>query len=212
MSEFTAEDVEIIEKTTPYRGYFRIDRYRVRHRLHDGGWSQAMTREVFERGHAAAVVPYDPARDTVVLIEQFRIGALAAGRRPWLVEVIAGIIEPGEDPANVVRREATEEAGCSIEGLELIGTVLLTPGGSSETLALYCGRVDSGGLGGVHGKVDEGEDIRVLVMPLDEALGLLASCRIVNANAVMALQWLALNRAELRRRWAADVTLRPQSP
>lgn len=201
--EFTSDDVEILEKSAPFAGYFRIDRYRLRHRLYAGGWSDDITREVFERGHAAAVIPYDPDADAVVLIEQFRIGALAAGHDPWLVEVVAGIIESGEDPADVVRREATEEAGCTITTLEPIGTVLLSPGGSSETLALYCGRVDSTRVGGVHGRADEGEDIRVLVQPFDQALSLLRSDQIMNANAVIALQWLALNREELRRRWLA---------
>ena len=89
------DDIEIREKIAAYQGYFRIDRYRLRHRLHAGGWSAEMTREVFERCHAAAVLPYDPIRDEVVLIEQFRVGAYAAGWSPWLTEVIAGIIDPG---------------------------------------------------------------------------------------------------------------------
>ncbi|MGH7005896.1 MAG: NUDIX domain-containing protein, partial [Alphaproteobacteria bacterium] len=106
----TREDVEVLEKTTVWKGRFQIDRYKLRHKLHDGGWSEPFIREVFERGHAAAVLPYDPIRDLVVLIELFRPGAYAAGRHPWLVEVVAGIIDPGEAVENVVRREAWEEA------------------------------------------------------------------------------------------------------
>ena len=193
--------VELRERTTPYQGYFRLDRYRLRHRRFDGGWSEVMTREVFERGHAASVLPYDPARDAVVLVEQFRTGALAAGMEPWLVEAVAGIIEPGEDPADVVRREAVEEAGCVITDLEPIGTVLLSPGGSSETLSMYLGRADISGVGGIHGLAHEHEDIRAFVVPAEEALARLARAEYLNAPLVMSLQWLALNRARMREVW-----------
>ncbi len=193
--------IEIIAKASPYRGYFRIDSYRFRHRKFDGGWTGELEREVFERGHAAAVLPYDPGRDAVVLIEQFRIGAHAAGLEPWLTEAVAGIIEPGEAPEEVVRREAQEEAGCTIHDLEPIGTFLLSPGGSSETLALFCGRVDSQGLGGVHGLNHEGEDIRAAVVPVEQALERLAAGQVTNASAVIALQWLALNLDRLKAIW-----------
>ncbi len=193
--------VEIIEKTTPYEGYFKIDLYTVRHRKFDGGWTQPLNREIFERGHVAVVLLYDPDRDSVVLIEQFRIGALAADRDPWLIEAVAGIIEPGEDSRGVVGRESIEEAGCAITALEEIGTFFPSPGGSSETLALFCGRVDSSAAGGIHGLDHEGEDIRVLVLPTDEALELLDAGRILNLNAVVTLQWLALNRSRLRTAW-----------
>ncbi len=199
----TGRDVEIIEKTTPYQGYFQVDVYRLRHRMFDGGWTQPLTRELFERGHATAVLLYDPERDAVVLVEQFRIGAHAAGFDPWLVEVVAGIIEAGEDPADVARREAVEEAGRVITDLEPIGTFFPSPGGSSETLVLYCGRVDSRGAGGVHGLDHEGEDIRVVVLPPDEALARVMATKGANANAVITLQWLALNRESLRARWLA---------
>ena len=193
--------VEIIDKQTPFRGYFQIDAYRLRHRTFDGGWTREMSREVFERGHAAAVLLYDPDRDAVVLVEQFRTGAHAAGLEPWLIETVAGIIEPGEEAAEVVRREALEEAGCDVGDLEPIGTFILSPGGSSETMVLFCGRVDSEGAGGVHGLDHEDEDIRALVLPTDEAIELLRAGRIVNATTALALQWLALNRERLRAAW-----------
>ncbi len=193
--------VEVREKTVSFRGYFQVDLYNLRHRRFDGAWSEVMSREVFERGHAAAVLPYDPMRDAVVLIEQFRVGALAAGMEPWLTEIVAGIIEPGEDPADVVRREAVEEAGCEIQNLESIGKILMSPGGCSETLTLYCGRVDAGDVGGLHGLAHEHEDIRAFAIAAEEALAKLAAGDYVNAALVMALQWLALNRETLRRKW-----------
>jgi len=193
--------VEILKKRTPYKGHFRIDVYQLRHCKFDGGWTASMSRELFERGHAAAVLPYDPERDRVILIEQFRIGAYAAGVEPWLIEVVAGIIDAGEDPAAVVRREAVEEAGCEIRDLVPIGTFLMTPGASSETLAMFCGRVDSAGAGGFFGLDHEGEDIRSFAVPADQALEMVMACPCPNANTVIALQWLLLNRAALLRRW-----------
>ena len=193
---------EILDKQTPYKRRFQIDLYSLRHRRYDGSWTGPIEREVFERGHAAAVLPYDARRDRVVLIEQFRPGALAAELDPWLIEVVAGIIDPGETASEVVRREAVEEAGCQIQELEPIGTFLMTPGGSSETIAMFCGKVDSEGVGGIHGLAEEDEDIKVTVMSSERALEQLAAGDIVNCTTVLCLQWLALNRARLRKAWA----------
>ncbi len=197
-----AQDVEVIEKTRPYDGHFQIDVYRLRHKRFGGGWTEVMSREIFERGHATVVLPYDPARDAVVLIEQFRIGASAAGLEPWLIETVAGIVEPGETPEAVARREAVEEAGCEIAELERIATVMPSPGGCSEILHLFCGRVDSEGVGGIHGLAHEHEDIRAFTLPLDDALECLTRGEIGNASAVIALQWLALNRERLKKSWS----------
>lgn len=193
--------VDIVATATPYQGHFRIEKWRLRHRRFDGAWSETVEREVFARPPAAAVVPYDPARDAVVLIEQFRIGAFAAGVEPWLVEVVAGIVEPGESPVDVARREAVEEAGCDILALEPIGRILPSPGGDSELVYLYCGKVDSAGLGGLHGLTEEHEDIRAFVLPFAQAFERVTEAGVSNANALIALQWLALNRDRLRRAW-----------
>ena len=197
----TEGDFHIIEKSTLFQGYFRVDLYRFRHRLFAGGWSGEVRREVFERGHAVVVLPYDPERDAVVMIEQFRIGAAAAGLPMWQLEVVAGIIDQDESPESVARREAREEANCDIIDLVPVYHYLASPGGTSESVRLYCGRVDSRGLGGIHGLADEHEDIRVEVVPFAEARSRLESGRIGNASTIIALQWLALNREDLRRRW-----------
>ncbi len=201
LSGFGADDFEIVEKKEVFRGYFRMDHYRLRHKLHAGGWSREFTRELFERGNACAVLPYDPRRDTVVLIEQFRIGAYAANRHPWLLEVIAGIIEEGETPEQVAERETLEECGCKITDLAPISDYLASAGGTSECTTLFCGRVDSDQADGIHGCKDEDEDIRVVVLPFDEAYGLVKSGVIANAAAVVSIFWLALNRAEIRQKW-----------
>lgn len=194
-------DATILDHEILWQGYFRIDRYRLSHRLFAGGWGEPVVREVFERGHAAALLPYDPVRDAVVLIEQFRIGALAAGADPWLIEIVAGIIEDGESAEEVVRREVVEETGCTMDRIVPIMDAFTTPGGSSERIAVFCGRVDSAGVGGIHGLADEGEDIRVFVEPLEAALARIDRGEITNLIAIAALQWLALKRDWLRREW-----------
>ncbi len=195
------EDVEVVRKETVWQGFFRIDRYWLRHRLHEGGWTDIVMREVFERGHAAAVLPYDPERDTVVLMEQFRIGALAAGVDPWLAEIVAGMIEDGESAEQVARREAQEEIGCTVTDLIKVCDYLSTPGGASEMVTLFLGRVDSSLACGVHGNRDEFEDILVYTLPFDEAYARLQAGAIRNSVTIIALQWLALNREAVRARW-----------
>ena len=194
-------DVEVVRRETVYRGFFRIDRYALRHRLHGRGWSETLVREVFERGHAAAVLPYDPERDEVVLVEQFRIGALSAGANPWVAEVVAGIIEEGESGASVALREAREETGCELTDLIKVCDYFSTPGGSSETVSLFCGRIDSRMASGVHGNKHEVEDILVYAVPFEEALSRLKRGEINNGTTIIALQWLAMNRESVRERW-----------
>lgn len=195
-------DWKILEHDTAYQGFFRIDRYRLQHTLFEGGWSETVTREVFERGHAVAVLPYDPARDQVLLVEQFRIGALAADAPggPWLLELVAGIIEDGEAPEAVARREALEEAGCELGELEFVCDYLVSPGGTSERTCLYVGRADLAHAGGVHGLDAEHEDIRVHVIDAGEAIAMADDGRIANAAGVIGLYWLARNRERLRAR------------
>jgi len=202
----TQDDVDIIAREAAYDGYFRIERFRLRHRLHAGGWSRPLMRELFERGHVAGLLPYDPDRDEVVLIEQFRVGALAAGRNPWLHEVVAGIIEEGESADAVARRETGEETGLEVDALVPICRYLSSPGGCSETVALYCGRVDASGAGGIHGCDDEGEDIRAFAVPFAEIESRLTAtgmddAPLANAMTLIALHWLIRNRDMLRQRW-----------
>ncbi len=199
-----SDNVQVVEKTTPFSGYFQVDHYTLKHRRFDGGWTGEISREVFERGHAAAVLPYDPVADRVVIIEQFRTGAFAAGQQPWLLEFVAGIIEEGEKPEEVVRRESVEEAGVVLGPMEFIGHFLVTPGGSSEMLYLYCGMVDSQGVGGYHGIEAEGEDIKVITLPFEQAVARFSGDGPHNMTAVVAMQWLQLNRDRLRAAWAGS--------
>lgn len=194
--------VEVETREVCHDGVFRLERYRLRHALFRGGMSAPLTRELFERGHAVAVLPYDPRADAVVLIEQFRVGALQRFGGPWLIEIVAGMIDGQEAPESVARREALEEAGLRLGRLESICRFYVSPGGTSESIQLFCGEVDAAVAGGVHGLAEEGEDIRVFGEPADAALARLDRGEIDSASPVIALQWLALNRARLRREWA----------
>ncbi|MGF1614477.1 MAG: NUDIX domain-containing protein [Gammaproteobacteria bacterium] len=192
---------QILEKRLCYEGFFRLEAYRVRHELFKGGWSQVLNRELLQRGHAAALLPYDPNLDCVCMIEQFRIGALEDDATPWLLEFVAGIIEQGETAEQVALREAMEESGLTVLELLPVSVFSLSPGACSERIHLFCGRVDATSAGGVHGVTEEGEDIRVRVIPFSETLALLRANKITSATAIIALQWLALNRDGLRKRW-----------
>lgn len=195
------EQVEILEREVVYQGFFRIVRYRLRHRQFAGGMSPVLTREVFERGNAVAVLPYDPERDRVLMVEQFRAGALDAPGEPWLLEPVAGIVEEGETPEDVVRREADEEAGLEILDLVPVCEYFVSPGGAAERCRVFVGRIDAGGAGGLFGRADEAEDIKVHVLSFDDAMAHLSSDRPLASHAVISLQWLLLNRGALRRRW-----------
>lgn len=195
---------EILDKAVCYQGFFRMERYQLRHQKFSGEWSRPVTRELLERGHAAAVLPYDPKTDCVVLIEQFRIGALTAHEGAWLMEIVAGIIDANETPQQVVVREAIEEAGCTLTKLIPLYDYLVSPGGTSEQIALFCGKTDTTKVsdGAIHGLMSEDEDIRVHVMTFSKALALLSVGKIKSASAIIALQWLALNREAIRDRWS----------
>jgi ADP-ribose pyrophosphatase len=195
------QNIEIIEKITCYQGFFKLVRYKLKHTLFAGGWSQELLREVLERGHAAAVLPYDPLREQVVMIEQFRPGAIGDANGAWLWEIVAGILETGETPETVVYREAEEEMGCPVADIIPICQFFVSPGSTTETTALFCGRVDSTQASGIQGVAAEHEDIQVHVVPFATALQLLEMGKIRFAPAIIALQWLALHHEEVNKRW-----------
>jgi len=195
------DDIDIREKKTVFQGYFRIDQYTLRHRRFDGQWTGEMQREIFERGHAAAVLLYDPDLGQFVMCEQFRIGAYAGGMSCWQLENVAGIIEEGETPEDVCRRETEEEAGRKLLDLWPIQRYLASPGGTTESIYLYLGRVSAKGAGGVFGVPDENEHIRVSVMDEAEARTLMDAGKIENAATLIALQWFFLNRDKVLAKW-----------
>lgn len=197
---FGNTDVERLETTRLHQGFFRLEERTLRHRLFQGGWSPAIKREVHVRRDAVGVLPYDVERDRVVLVEQLRAGALDDPLGPWKLEPVAGLVEAGEAPAEVARREALEEAGCSLDELIELHSYYPSPGACNERVTLYLGLTDSRGLGGVHGLDSEHEDIQVHVLPFGEAWELLEAGRLDNAMCLIAFHWLARERAALRAR------------
>ena len=196
-----SKQFEILDKEILYNGFFRMKKYRLKHTLYAGGWSAEISRELFVRGSCVAVLLYDPHTDQVVLIEQFRAGAILQPDRAWLVEIVAGAIEEGETAVEVAYRESIEEAGCEIQELMVINEFYTTPGGASERITLFCGKVDSTQVGGIHGLDHEDEDILVRAVDFKDAYVMLENNDIESAIPIIALQWLALNKDKLQKQW-----------
>ncbi|MBL1271857.1 MAG: NUDIX domain-containing protein [Oceanospirillales bacterium] len=199
--QFEASDVTIEKRETVFQGFFRMDKLWLTHPRFDGRSMPLFTRELFLRGDATCVLPYDPDRDEVVLLEQFRLGAIGRDQSPWLLELVAGMNENGENSEEVAQREGQEEAGLSFSKLDKICDYLVSPGGTTEMVYLYCGKVSTESAGGLYGLEDEHEDIRAHVVSADEAISMIRDGRINNAAAIIAIQWLQLNRARLQAGW-----------
>lgn len=196
--QFKASDVTVEKRETVFQGFFRMDKLWLAHPRFDGRNMPTFTRELFIRGDATSVLPYDPERDEVVLLEQFRLGALEREQSPWLLELVAGMNEDGESNEDVAQREGQEEAGLSFSALEKICNYLVSPGGTTEMIHLYYGCVSTESAGGLYGLEHEHEDIRAHVVSADEAIAMISDGRINNAAAIIAIQWLQLNRSRLR--------------
>ena len=209
--EYGQNDFDITEREPCFEGFFKLDRFHFKHKRFDGSWSRTVGREIFIRGDATCVLPFDPVENCVVLVEQFRIGAVSFeedqnefGASPWLIELVAGINEEGENPEDVARRESVEEANLKLGEMMPICKYLASPGGSTEKVHLYCAQVDSRGAGGVFGLAEEDEDIRVHIVPFEDALLMIESGQINNAAAIIALQWLALNNSRVKQTWLPE--------
>ena len=197
-------DIEFTHQTKAFERYLRIDTFRFRHRRFAGEWSAERSYDVVRRGPAIAILLYDPDRDCVVLIEQFRMPALLAGSSPWQLEPVGGMIDGGETPEEAAIREIGEESGLALLGEPVpIQRYLPSPSASDECLYLFCGRVDSSAAGGVHGAAEEHEEIRVVVKPMAEIEELLDTGAVESCHTLISLQWLLRHRDRLRRRWGA---------
>ncbi|NQX90095.1 MAG: NUDIX domain-containing protein [Halioglobus sp.] len=198
---FGTQDVRVLKDEKVYSGYFSMRRLTLQHQRFAGGWSEPIVREVFDRGDAVAVLPYAPESDTLVMVEQFRPGAMRGEDSPWMLELIAGVVETGEVDEEVVHREAMEEAGCEIVDLVPIATVFPSAGACTEQVRLYCGRVSHAAVGGIFGLDEEGEDILVHSLSRRDTLQLLNEDRIPNGHTLIALQWLQMHGDALRKQW-----------
>ena len=178
-------------RETGYQGFYRVDRLGFKHSLHQGGESPLIDREQFIRGNVVGVLPYDPVNDKVLLVEQFRISAMHQDTGPWLMEIVAGMIDTDETPIEVAVREAQEEAGLELHDLQLIAHYLASPGASTEEVFIYFTETDLSDAGGVFGLENEGEDILTHVVSATDAINMLKTREIRNALSIIALQWFS---------------------
>lgn len=199
MQKYSKSDVKIIRKEPIREGFLSIYKLQLQHKLFSGEWSPVFDREVMDRGHAVVVLPYDPKRDALVVLEQFRVGALSehladTKQSPWLLEFVAGMFDDDESAEQVAHRELFEEAGLQAEQLHFALTYLSTPGGCTEEISVYIAIVDSAKALRHAGLASEHEDIRVHVLPFTDVVQLLEQGKINNAASVIGLQWLQLHK------------------
>jgi ADP-ribose pyrophosphatase len=204
-SQFDRSDVKILQRKIVYQGHFQLEQWTLQFRLFKGGWSHSQVREIFERGEAVGVLLFDTDCNKLVLIEQFRVGIVNKAKNPWLIEIVAGVINKGESLEQVSRRETQEETGLEIMNLFPICHYWVSPGGSSERIHLFCGQVDSQLAEGIHGVFAEGEDIRLHTLSLKDAYNLLDQGRIDNGSTIIALQWLQRHEQTVRDAWLKKV-------
>ncbi|MGB0835483.1 MAG: NUDIX domain-containing protein [Psychrobium sp.] len=203
MKSFSKNDVNVVKKEVVFQGYFRMLKYYFTHALFGGGTSEIVERELFERDTAVAVIPYDPVRDQIVMVEQIRVGAFEHDVNPWMVELVAGMIEEGEEADEVAKRELFEETGLECQRLEKLFSYLVSPGGTSERIDLYIAHVDASKAAAIAGLESESEDIRTLVMDVNCALEQLSKAKFQNGVTIVGLQWLALNHQKMKDKWAS---------
>ncbi len=197
MEAFTHNDVVIETTEQLYKGFFKMARFTLQHRLFEGGWTETVSRECFMQGEAVAVILYDPDNDSVLLGEQFRIGTLRENS-PWLLEPVAGRIEAGETPDAVARRESAEEMNATIKKLIPIFDFYSSPGASDEKVYYYCGIVDSQGMKRICGLKAENEDISVDVYAFEDVIQMLDNNKLKDGITIIGIQWLQIHRQRLQ--------------
>lgn len=207
MPPFDSKDVDVLTTETLYQGFFKAEKMTLRHRLYEGGWSTDIVREVFVRGEAVGIVLYDPVSDLIGLVEQIRIGAIGHQVSPWCLEVVAGMTEADESLVDVARREIQEETSLTPTSIEYICEYMASPGGSTERLHLFCGLVALDQAAGVHGLEEEGEDIKLYVLPAQTVFDELYTGRFNNAATLIGLQWLQINRSRILNEVTTDTEL-----
>lgn len=200
--KFSKADFEIEKREVGFNSFLRVDQLVLKHRLFDGSWSELIRREISIRPEAVGVLLFDPVRDEVVMVRQFRVGGITNSAHPWMLELVAGMVEQGESHENVARRETQEESECEIIALTRICDYYNSPGVSDEKVTLFCGKIDSSNAGGVFGLAEEHEDIEVVVLTYNDAICALRDGQINNAMSIIALQWLALNKKDLFKLWS----------
>jgi ADP-ribose pyrophosphatase len=201
---FGLNDVEILDRNSLHDGFLKVERLRLKCRLFQGGWSREFTRELLRRERGVGVLLYDPHLDKVLMVEQFRVGCMEDSvNGPWALELVAGLLESGETPEDVARREVVEEAGITVGPLLRVCEYYNSPGGSNEQLTVFCAGFDATQAGGIFGVDSEAENIRSVILDRTEALAAMAAGKINNAMSIIALQWLQLNQVDIKKALAS---------
>jgi len=195
--KFSKSDYLIQTREKRFNGFLRVDTIKLKHKLFLGDWSPEINRELLVREEAVGVLLFDPKRDEIVLVRQFRVGLVDKGDSPWLLELVAGMVEAGEELAEVALREVKEESNAEVSKLIKICDYFSSPGISSEKVRLYLGIVASEDMGGFYGLENENEDIEVVVMPYENAISGMKKGHLANAMSIIALQWLELNKSDI---------------
>ncbi len=195
------QDYELLDEESILDAYFKMNRYRLRHTSFNGGWCGEIVRERIERLAAVSVLLFDPQRDEMVFVEQFRVGLMGTIDPPWSLETVSGFCDQThERPEEVARREVREETGCDVKALTHIGEFFVSPGMSVEQINLYCGWVDANEADGVHGLDHEGEEMRVVKMSRAQAVSEMFG-RLNSTSVLIGLQWLEAHRGDILAAW-----------
>ena len=198
---FAGKDFSVDSVEAVYQGFFKLSRYRLRHRLFNDGWSKVLHRELFQRGNAVGVLVFDPWHDTVGIVEQFRIGALSNVTGPWQYELVAGMVKSGDDPRDVAISELREEAGLEVDDLIPICDYFVSAGGTDEKMYLFCALTDLAARSGIYGLPSEGEDIMFHVWDFEEVLSAFNNGQLNNAAMTISILWLQNRRREFCNRY-----------
>lgn len=197
-------DWKIHQKELKYDGHFKVTQYKLSHEKYDGSTTPTLQRELVGRNDAVAMVAYDPLTDELVFVEQFRMGAVSE-EHPWLTEIVAGLIEPNETPEEVTIRECQEEIGCKPSELIRIGGFYTSPGGFSEWIHLYIGKISVAEISTSGGLDDEDEDIKVIVVPASDVSYMISTGEIRSAIGIIGLQWFLINYENIKQQWTSSL-------
>ena len=199
--KYSNADVEILQREICFDSFLRVNKLQIKHKLFNGGWSDIIHRELSVRAEAVGVLLFDPGRDEVVMVRQFRVGAMNVNASPWMLELVAGMVDKDESLEAVAIRETKEESDCNIIELVRICDYYNSPGASDEKVTLFCGKIQADNAGGVFGLAEEHEDIEVVCLSSSEAINAVETGQVNNAMSIIALQWLALNKEKIAQAW-----------
>jgi len=183
---------KIINKKNLYSGFFNLNKYQFIHQKHDGDWTNIVEREIFSGAHVSTLLPYDPIKKEIILIQQFRAGVLSRYDNDYLYEIVAGIIGENEKPEKTAIRECLEETGCEVKKIIPIQDYFPAPGSSESYYHLFLGEINSFDGERIKGLEDENEDILVKSFKIEDVRNMLKENKIKNGLTLIALQWFFL--------------------